>query len=324
MRRAALIYNPASGTQPNHRASVIRAAVIEDAMAVLRKAGVEAEAVATTAPGSAAEQVAESVRNGCDTIIACGGDGTVHEVLQSVACSNTVLGVLPLGTANALAQDLGLPLSPVKAAQRLLESQAVRVSAGRISFRDQQGATCTRYFTVAAGIGADAQLMYRLDAQLKRRFGYALYAVEGLRILATHPFPLFEAAFTTSHGKKPKVEAVSQLLAVRIRNFGGMLQNFAPGATLTRADLRLVAFKTRSRWDYMRFLAAVLGRRQTFKGKIELLDALSVECRPLNGSTERMFVEADGELLGGLPVRIDIVPDALTLLIPLTTEPKAY
>jgi diacylglycerol kinase (ATP) len=316
MRRVALIYNPASGSQFQHRKMVI-----EDALAVFRNAGIAAEAIATTAPGSAAEQVQTAIRDGCDAIIACGGDGTVHEVLQSVAGTDVALGVLPLGTANALAQDLGLPLSPVKAAQKLLDAEAVRISVGRIEYRDAAGATCSRYFTVAAGIGADAELMYRLDAQLKRRFGYALYAVEGLRILVAHPFPLFEAAFTTRKGHKPKVEAVSQLLAVRIRNFGGMLQNFAPGATLRKSDLRLVAFKTRSRWDYFRFLAAVLGRRQTFKGKIELLDALSVECRPLDGSKERMFVEADGELLGGLPVRIDIVPDAVSILIPLHSKP---
>jgi YegS/Rv2252/BmrU family lipid kinase len=316
MRRIALIYNPASGWQFNHRATVI-----DDTLEVFRRAGVEAEAVATTAPGSAAAQAQESVRNGCDTILACGGDGTVHEVLQSLVGGDTALGVLPLGTANALAMNLGLPLSLPKAAQMLLVAEPVRVSVGKISYRDSEGAACSRYFIVAAGIGADAHLMYRLDAQLKRRFGYALYAVEGLKVLATHAFPLFEAAFKTREARKPRVEAVSQLLAVRIRNFGGMLQNLAPGATLLNGDLRLVAFKTRSRWDYMRFLAAVLGRRHTFNGKIELLDAVSVECHARKGARERVFVEADGELLGGLPVHIEIVPDALTLLIPPQAEP---
>jgi len=127
MRRVVLIYNPASGQTFNHKTSVI-----DDVLAVLQGAGVEAKAVATTAPGSAATQVQESIKNGCDAVLACGGDGTVHEVLQSLAGSHAALGVLPLGTANALASDLGLPLSPVKAVKMLLKATRVRVPAGRI------------------------------------------------------------------------------------------------------------------------------------------------------------------------------------------------
>jgi diacylglycerol kinase family enzyme len=66
----------------------------------------------------------------------------------------------------------------------------------------------------------------------------------------------------------------------------------------------------------MRFLAAVVFKRQTFSSRIELLDAVSVECRDCPGSQKRVFAEADGELLGRLPVRMEIVPDALTLLVP--------
>jgi diacylglycerol kinase (ATP) len=316
MRRVVLIYNPASGQTFSHKTSVI-----DDVLAVLQGVGIEAKAVATTAPGSAAAQVQESIERGCDAILACGGDGTVHEVLQSLVGSHTALGVIPLGTANALAADLGLPLSPVKAVKALLSATRMRIPVGRIFFRDNEGAERSRYFTVAAGIGADAHLMYRLDAKLKRRFGYALYAVEGLRVLATHSFPVFEAAFVERADSKPRVEAVTQLLAVRIRNFGGMLQNFAPGAALRNENLRLVAFKTRNRFDYVRFLAAVVFRRHTYSKRIELLDAVSVECRDHEGSPARLSVEADGEYLGGLPVRIEIVPDALTLLVPKQAQP---
>lgn len=316
MRNAALIYNPASGMIVNHRV-----AAIEEALQVLHNAGVEAQAVATVAPGSATALAEGAVRRGCDAVFACGGDGTVNEVLQGLVGSSAALGVLPLGTANALAADLGLPFSPVTAMRILLHAVPERISVGRIHYQDSKGATCARYFTVAAGIGADAHLMYRLDAQLKRRFGYALYAVESLRVLATDPFSLFEAQFTAHEDRAPRVEAVSQLLAVRIRNFGGMLHNLAPGATLHNENLRLVAFKTRNRFDYLRFLTAVVGRRQTFNGKIELIDAVSVECRPCHNSTTRIFVEADGELLGSLPVRIEIVPQALNMLIPRHAEP---
>jgi len=197
----------------------------------------------------------------------------------------------------------------------------VRVPVGQVFYRDGERTSRSRYFTVAAGVGADALFMSRLDARLKRRFGYLLYLVEGLRVWATHSFPLCQAAFITRKSRNRRVEEVSQLLAVRIRDFGGILHNLAPGATLRKDTLRLVAFKTRRRLHYMRFLLAVVFGRQTFLNGIELLDAVSVECRPSEGSSARIFVEADGELLGGLPVRIEIAPQTLTLLIPPSAQP---
>jgi diacylglycerol kinase (ATP) len=316
MRRVVLIYNPASGQGSSRRRHAI-----ERAAAVLRAAGIQVETLETPAPGSAGRLAEEAVRGGCDTIIACGGDGTVHEVLQSLVGTDVALGVIPLGTANALAANLGLSASPEKAVRRLLTAEPVRVSVGRISYQDDGGNPVARYFTVAAGVGADALFLSRLDAGLKRRLGYALYLVEAFRVWATHSFPLFEATFEESSTSSPRVVEISQLLAVRIRDFGGVLHRLAPGATLHNNGLRLIAFKTRSRLQYSRFLLAVVFRRQTFTRQIELLDAVSVVCRPRPGSTTRIFAEADGELLGNLPVKIDIVPQAINLLIPPSARP---
>jgi diacylglycerol kinase (ATP) len=316
MRRVALVYNPASG-QPASRPQN----AIEQVVAVLRGAGIESEILETQGPGSAGTLAEEAVRRGCDTIIACGGDGTVHEVLQGLIGTDVTLGVVPLGTANALAANLGLGSSPVKAIRKLLTAKPVRVSVGRISYRNGTGEMHVRYFTVAAGVGADALFLSRLDAGLKRRFGYLLYLVEAFRVWATYSFPLFEAVFEEPATHSSRVVEVSQILAVRIRDFGGVLRNLAPGATLHKNGLRLIAFKTRSRLQYCRFLLAVVFRRQTFNRQIELLDAVSVECRPRSGSSARIFAEADGELLGDLPVKIEIVPHAVNLLIPLNAKP---
>jgi YegS/Rv2252/BmrU family lipid kinase len=316
MQRVALIYNPVSGQY-----SARRAAAVQDALAVLRAAGVAAEILESSTPGDATAHAEEAVRQGCDTIIACGGDGTVHAILQSLAGTAVALGVIPLGTANALAADLGLVGSPKRVAEALLHAVPVRVPVGRIHFQNSAGNPVSRYFIVAAGIGADAQLMYRMDARLKRRFGYALYLVEAFRVWATHPFPLFEATFITNGSDAPRVVEASQLLAVRVRSFGGVLRELAPGATLRTGSLQLLAFKTQSRFRFLRFLLAVLFRRHTFSGEIELLAVSSVECRARKGSTARLFVEADGEVLGSLPVRIEVVPQALTLLIPPNAQP---
>ncbi|MGD0801701.1 MAG: YegS/Rv2252/BmrU family lipid kinase [Terracidiphilus sp.] len=316
MRRVALIYNPASGQHSNGRRKAI-----DKAVAVLCEAGVEAEALETLGPGGAVELAEEAARRGCDTILACGGDGTVHEVLQSLVGTQVALGVVPLGTANALAANLGLRSSPANAVRKLLTAIPVSLPVGKITFRDSTGALSSRYFTVAAGVGADALFLSGLDPGLKRRLGYLLYIIEGFRLWATHSFPLFQASFVEVGTDQPRVEEISQLLAVRIRDFGGALRNFVPGATLHNDSLRLVVFKTRSRLHYLRFFLAVLLGRHSFSSEIEVLDAVSVECRPLNGASPRVFAEADGELLGHLPVRIEIVPQAVTLLIPLNARP---
>ena len=316
MRRVALIYNPVSGQHSGARASQVR-----NVIAVLRKAEIETEALETHAPGSGKSLALAAVRQGYDTVLICGGDGTVHEALQALVGTKVALGVIPLGTANALAQNLGLGRNPLKAVRALLNAEPVEVPVGRIFFQENNGARGWRYFTVAAGIGADALLMSSMDPVLKRRLGYALYMIEAVKIWVSHGFPLFDASFSISGKGEPRVEQVSQLLAIRIRSFGGALGVFAPGATLLKKDLSMVAFKTRSRLQYFRFLLATIAGRQTFSRTIELLDAESVECRNVNGSKSKVFVEADGEVLGTLPSRIELAPETLMLLVPPGAHP---
>ncbi len=315
MRRVALIYNPVSG-QLSRR----RTAVIVGALGELRRAGVEVEALETHAPGSAQTLARAAARQGCDTVIACGGDGTVNEVLQALVGTEVALGVVPLGTANALAQNLGLTGGPVQAVRKLLQAQAIDVPVGRVAYRDAQGVERTRFFTVAAGVGADALLMKSMDAELKRKLGYALYVFEAFRIWATHPFPLFEARVTRSDGEMETAE-ISQLLAVRVRSFGGALGRLAPGASVRNPQLSLISFRTRSRFLYLRFLLATMVGRQTFSRGVQLAEAEQVELKPRNGSKSPIWVEADGEVLGRLPARMDMARERLRLLVPVGSNP---
>ena len=318
MQRVVLIYNPASGQY-----SARRKAAVEEALAELHGAGIAAEAVVTEGVGSATAQAYEAIRQGCDTILACGGDGTVHEILQSMVGSDVALGVIPLGTANALAADLGLTASPANVVRTLLSASTVRVSVGRIHFHTSDGNADSRYFTVAAGVGADALLMSRLDSRLKRRLGYVLYLIEAFRIWATHSFPLFEVRLPANGtgDDASRTFDVSQLLVVRVRSFGGVLRHLAPGASLRNGSLSMLAFRTRSRFRYMLFLLAVIARRHTFAREVELVEAATVECKARSGSKDALFVEADGEVLGSLPVRIEVVPHALNLLVPAGAQP---
>src|SRR5258708_3947142 len=115
MRKAVLLYNPLSGRRRERRH-----ADVEAAAAVLRDAGVEAITEATRGQAETAHQTRQAIADGCDTIFACGGDGTIHDVLQGVVGSDVALGIIPLGTANALAHDIGLPLTAVGAARAAL------------------------------------------------------------------------------------------------------------------------------------------------------------------------------------------------------------
>lgn len=315
MRRAALIENPVSGSVSGRRERVVRSA-----LAALQGAGVDVDHVVLHGPGSGAGLARDAIGRGCDAVLVCGGDGTVHEVLQSVVGTGVALGVLPLGTANALAADLGLAGSPEKAIHALLEAARVEVPVGRITYRALDGTEQSHYFTVAAGVGPDALLMARMDPVLKRRLGYVLYVIEACRIWARHSFPLFDVRMASEDGSTRTVRA-SQILAVRIRSFGGALGTLAPGASLYSGDLSLVAFRTRSKLRYMRFLLAVMAGRHTFSEDVELITARSVECRADQQSKEPLFVEADGEVLGQAPVRMEITEEKLTLLVPPGAQP---
>ncbi len=316
MRRVALVDNPASGLRSSRREATVRTA-----LQTLESAGIQVEHLTINGPGSGSALAREAIARGCDSVIVCGGDGTVHEVIQALVGTDVALGVVPMGTANALAVDLGLSKSPERAIRRLLTARPVPVPVGRIFYGASDGANKCKYFTVAAGVGADALLMARMDPARKRKWGYLLYVFEALRIWATHPFPLFQVRFTTNESALPQVTEASQILVVRVRSFGGLLGTLAPGASLHSDSLCLLAFKTRSRFRYLKFLLAVIGQRQTFSRDVELLKADTVECLPANGSSSSVYVEADGDVLGQLPARIEIASKTLTLLIPPDAQP---
>jgi diacylglycerol kinase (ATP) len=308
MQKTVLLYNPLSG-----RRQARRLADVEAALTVFRQAGVEATMEPTRGQADDTGQVRRAIAEGCDTILACGGDGTVHDVLQGMVGSDAALGVIPLGTANALAHDLQLPLSAADAARANLTARPRRIAVGRVEYADIDGHRAMRFFIVTVGIGADAHLFYKLNPQVKGRLGMAAYYVKATRLWLTHPMENFTVEI------EPGTKAdVSQLLAVRIRNFGGVLRELAPGASLDRDDLRLVLFRTRSRLAYLRYIVRGLVGARWRVGGIELVYGEKVGCHARGdaASDQRTFVEADGELLGTLPAEINVVPDAVTLLVP--------
>ena len=275
------------------------------------------EVAPTRAAADAAAQIRMSVGEGFDTIVACGGDGTVHDVLQGLAGKNAALGTIPLGTANALAHDLRLPISAERASRALLTATPRRIAVGKIEYRDFNNIPSSRYFTVAAGVGVDAHLFYKLNRLIKDRMGMLAYYTKATHLWLTHRMRYFEAEFSRN-GEGLKREArLSEMLAVRINYFGGVLRELAPGASLARNDMRLVLCRTGNRALYLAYVfRGTIGLSNVIPG-IELAHADQITCRSAAGEKpEDIYVEADGELLGRLPITLSMVPDALTVLVP--------
>jgi YegS/Rv2252/BmrU family lipid kinase len=317
MRKAALLYNARSGGRRSRRDSDLHAAVT-----ILASAGVDASLTLTQSGVDATEQARKAIVDGCDTVFACGGDGTVHDIVQAMAGTRVALGVIPMGTANALAHDLGLPLDPARAARAALDAEPRRVALGRLQLRALDGKSATRFFTVAVGVGVDAHLFYKLHSGIKERMGMAAYYTKAWQLWFSHRMEHF--AVQHDHGQTAPGRRVTatEMLAVRIRNFGGVLHELAPGASLDRDDLRLVLCSTDSRLSYLLYVTrSLLGVNWKIPG-VELFYSKQVRCdyatdeAPPRDANRRVYVEADGELAGTLPAEITMLPDALTLLSP--------
>ena len=336
MRKAMLLYNPLSGRRRERRL-----ADVEAALSALRSAGIEASAAATRAASDATAQTKEAIAEGCDTIFACGGDGTVHDVLQGLVGTHTALGIIPLGTANSLAHDLRLPLSPAGAAQAARTAKPRRIAVGKIEYQDFAGNRSQRYFTVTVGIGVDAHLFYGLDPLIKRRFGMAAYCARSrLASWLTHKMGNFAVEFDDCRGVacNVSVPATNPSSGSFAAAGGPHPQSSAEscassdpaprsnGTTFVSSSSRPAAA-----WPYLRYvLRGLFGTNWNVPG-IELVHSTAAAvCRDMAPSTDspalpRVFVEADGELLGTLPAGNldgsrcrDMTADARALVCPRT------
>jgi YegS/Rv2252/BmrU family lipid kinase len=312
MRKAALLYNPDSG------GSKQRQKELQAALEILKGAGVEAELFAGGSREEAAQLVRQAITAGSDTVFACGGDGTVNNIAQVLANTPVALGLLPIGTANALAHDVGVPLKILAAARAALDAQPRRVALGQITCPDLQGIRRTRYFVVAAGIGVDAHLFYKLLTGTKQRLGMGAYYAKAWHMWFTYPMTRFHVEYCTPEGAEPQRASVTELLAVRIREFGGVIRELAPGASLDRNDMRLILCHTGQRLAYLAYVTRALLRLAWAVPGIELAYSTKAVCEYAQpgAPSAKIYVEADGELIGTLPAEMSVVPDALTVLMP--------
>jgi diacylglycerol kinase (ATP) len=316
MQKVTILFNPNSG--PRRRDTEL-----DRAIGIIQSAGIRTDLTVCNSSQEATIHARFAVAAGSDTVFACGGDGTIHDVIQELAGTQVALAILPFGTANALAHDLGIPLRPSAAAQVAVNGRVRRIPVGRIEYHDFNDKPAHRYFTVAAGVGVDAHLFYKLNRDLMKKGGMAAYYLKAWNLWATHRMRRFEVDYVNGSGMKQQA-ALTELLAVRIRFFGNILRELVPGAHLDCPDLRAIMCRTDSRTAYLRYVAgALLGRRWNIDG-IDLVSCSEVICKlpepakvDSDGTNkDRVYVEADGELLGRLPARMTMQADALSLVVP--------
>ncbi len=291
-RNAALIHNPMAGrTRWGQRAQLHRA------IELLEAHGMEVTRVETPGPGGATALANRELATGRDLIIVSGGDGTINEVVNSMAGSSIPLAVLPGGTANVLAKELGLPWNLWRAAEYIPRGVVRRIALGRAG---------ERYFIAVAGAGADANIVYQLHRRNGPHLGIVSYWLESFRQLLVYPFPEFTVQIAG--------ESLAATLVVvsRTKHYGGPIQ-ITRRADLFGGDFEVCLFPPRFRGRYLTyFLAQGAGMLERFP-EVRFLRARKVRAE---SASRRVHVQVDGELAGELPTEFAIVPDALSLLVP--------
>jgi len=262
----------------------------------LRVRGVSATALATAGPGDGGRLARRAVLDGADMVIACGGDGTVNEVLQGLIGTSIRLGVWPGGTANVLARELGLPRQLGAIADVLAAGHARLVSVGRAG---------DRYFIVMAGIGLDAAVVRRVSPAVKRLLGEGAYWLAALRHLAAWPPSRF---LVEADGR---AEPATLAVLANAAAYGGGLR-FAPRARMDDDFLDLCLIDSTDRLRLIRcVVAAFRGEHLALRG-VTYVQARRVRA---HGPGEA-WVHVDGELAGRLPMDFECIPAAVRVCAP--------
>jgi YegS/Rv2252/BmrU family lipid kinase len=294
-RKATLIANPKTGRYASRRKPV------QELASQLESLGIKVDLKLTSGPGEATEIAARAARNGSSDIIVAGGDGTINEAIQGLTGTKARLAIIPRGTANVLARELGLPLDDTQAAMVVAKGNSRQIYLGLAINETTQE---RRHFVLMAGIGLDASVVRGVQPSLKKRIGKGAFWVSGLSHLATwnpRPFTLdidgskYNATFAAI-GKSAK--------------YGGDLA-ITPGARLDEREFEVCIIQTTSRLRYLRLLSyAMREGMPRDKPEVQFVKAVSVK------AYGDAHVQIDGELIGHLPMRFEIAEHSLEVIVP--------
>jgi YegS/Rv2252/BmrU family lipid kinase len=278
-----------------------RGRIIRDTIGILKSQGMNVRALETHGPGTATQIARDALLTDPDLILVAGGDGTINEVANGMAFSHVPLGILPAGTANVLAVELGLGRKMDAAARMIPQCAPERISIGQV-----HNALGSRYFLMMAGVGLDAHIVYELNPRLKMSLGKIAYWLAGFARVGK-PVAQFDAVVNGT------TQRCGFLLASRVKNYGGDL-TIAANASLLEHDFEVVVMQGRNAARYLLYFVGVLtGTLARVRGAtLDRAHRLEVRSPEDNG----VYIQVDGEFAGRLPARIEIVESALTLLVP--------
>jgi len=293
--KVALIFNPRSGRRKR------KDELLPRVLARLEQAGMDVTATPTEKMGHAIEIAKDVASKSFDIAIAWGGDGTLNEVACGLFETSTALGVLPGGTVNVFAREVGIPLK--------LDGALDALVSGRVS-RIPLGLAGERPFLLMAGIGLDGEVVYRLKEGFKSALGAKAFWLDGFRLLASYPM-------TPLRIRAEGREIVGTgLIAGKIRRYGPHY-TVTPDAKLEEPKLDVVVFKGTNRRDYLRYLAGVLGHFHLKFKDVEHFktDALTIDVDDTGSGSDVRF-QLDGEPAGYAPLVLGVRDKALAVVLP--------
>ena len=303
---ARLIYNPSAGMRDEH-------ADLHQAIAVLRERGWWIDTAETKNTGDAIRLARTAAEQKLDALIAVGGDGTVNEVANGLVDSTTALGVLPSGTANVWAKEMGLPLGDlVTAARRLADAEVRAIDVGEVC-----GPTLRpRVFVLWSGIGLDAAITHNVEPQreMKRRLGALMFWLVGIQTAWSYRG---KRATITVGGKRFR-RHVTLALAANVQLYAGIVR-IAPKARVDDGLLEFAIFRGTGFWlTGWHLLGVFLGAHV----RDPMVEFYSVPTITLEG--KNLPVHVDAEPCGFSPVEIRVRPLALRVLVPKTANKSLF
>lgn len=295
MTRAVIITNPAAGR--------VRARSLEQARQRLSTGGLAIEVAPTRGAGDAVKLAQAAMADGVDLLIAHGGDGTVAEVAGALADGRGRLGIIPAGTGNLLAGNLGIPSDAAAAAGVILQGHVRSLDLGRL-----ETSLGGRHFAVACGAGLDARMMQATPPRLKRALGRNSYVLTALRLAtAIDPCEFELEVDGTMHR--------TRAAAVLVANCRYLIPGLLPLHDRVLPDdgcLDVAIFTAASFIDVASQTLALALRRPESHAGIRFLRGIHIRVK----ATPAMPAESDGDLAGETPLNIDLLPGALNVLVP--------
>ena len=294
-KKLQLIVNPISGGGYSLK-------ILPDVVWILEQSGCEVEVFKTSGRGDA-QRAASGVSDGYSAVVAMGGDGTINEVVHGLLDSgrDVPVGLIPLGTANVLARELGVPLD---------YKQACHVIAGGNTRRIDVGRDEKRHFVLMAGIGFDAEVVRIIEAGRSGGISVFTYAMPILKTFWNYNYP----RFSVEVDGRSLGEASGSMFISNVRRYTSPLV-ITNKAKVDDGELDVLIFRESGRLKMLKYTLGILLWRADWFSDVTYVTGKEIKITPLD-KTKELAYQIDGDLGGIAPQKFYVVPAALSVLVP--------